>query len=149
MASVDSTEDNALVITPTLSLPLREIEITAMRAQGPGGQNINKVSAAIEVRFDIGASSLPAPIRARLLARADRRITQEGVLRIKAQEHRTQPANRRAALERLAEMIRAAAPAPRTRRPTAPSRASRLRRLDDKTRRGRAKGLRRPPGEET
>ena len=87
----------------------REITISAVRASGPGGQKVNKTSAAIDLHFDIGASSLPEAIRTRLRARADRRISEDGVLRIKAQEHRTQTSNRRAALERLAEMIRAAA----------------------------------------
>jgi ribosome-associated protein len=146
--SSDPGSDEQLVISATLSIPLREITISAVRASGPGGQKVNKTSAAIELHFDISASSLPEAIRTRLRARADRRISQDGVLRIKAQEHRTQTLNRRAALERLAEAIRAAAVVPRRRRPTAPPRASRKRRLDDKGRRGRAKVLRREPGED-
>lgn len=145
----EAVSEKALSITARLSIPLHEVEISAVRAQGPGGQNVNKTSAAIEIRFDIAASSLPQPIRARLLAQPDRRISQDGVLRIKAQEHRTQLANRRAGLARLAETIRAAATPPRPRRATAPPRASKRRRLDEKNRRGRTKGLRRPPGEDT
>ena len=131
-----------LEINERLSLPLEEIELSAMRAQGSGGQNVNKTSSAIHLRFDIRASSLPDELKQRLLARADQRITREGVVVIKAQQHRSQEQNREAALQRLRELIAAAAVVPRKRRPTKPSRASKQRRLDGKTQRGKIKVLR-------
>jgi ribosome-associated protein len=109
-----------------------EVEFSAVRAQGAGGQNVNKVSSAIHLRFDIHASSLPEAIKARLLALPDTRISGEGVVVIKAQQHRTQGLNRADALARLQELLEAAAHVPRVRRATKPTRASQQRRLDGK-----------------
>lgn len=131
-----------LPINDRLSLPLEEIELSAMRAQGSGGQNVNKTSSAIHLRFDIRASSLPEELKQRLLQRNDQRITREGVVVIKAQQHRSQEQNRDAALERLRELIAAAALVPRKRRPTKPTRGSQQKRLEGKTLRARTKALR-------
>ena len=119
-----------------------EVRIEAVRATGAGGQNVNKVSSAVHLRFDIAASSLPEGVKARLLALKDRRITREGVVVIKAWQHRSQDLNRRDALERLQRLVAGAARPPRRRVPTRPTGASKLRRIESKIRRGRLKALR-------
>ena len=124
------------------ALDEREITFEAVRAQGAGGQNVNKVSNAVVLRFDIVASSLPDALKARLRARSDQRISADGVVMIKAQEHRSLPMNRTAALERLHKLLDAAATVPRRRVATAPTRASRERRLSDKLHKGQIKSTR-------
>lgn len=119
-----------------------EVEISAIRAQGAGGQNVNKVSSAIHLRFDIPASSLPEDVKERLLALRDSRITQAGVLVLKAQQHRTQDMNRLDAFTRLHELVNSVAQAPKTRRPTKPTYGSRQRRLEGKSQRSETKSLR-------
>lgn len=131
-----------LSITPHLAIPDHEIELTAVRAQGAGGQHVNKVASAVHLRFDINASSLPDAYKARLLQMRDHRISREGILVIKAQESRSQEQNRAIALDRLRELIRAATIRPKTRRPTKPTKNSQRRRLENKARRGRLKALR-------
>lgn len=122
-----------------IAVSLTEIEIKAIRSQGPGGQNVNKVSSAIQLRFDVGASSLPEDVKARLLAKADNRLTSDGVLVITAQTHRTQELNRRDALHRLQALVNAVAKPPKTRRPTQPTFGSKQRRLEVKSQRSATK----------
>jgi ribosome-associated protein len=131
-----------LIITPSLSISEHEVQLEAMRAQGAGGQNVNKVSSAIHLRFDIQASSLPALYKERLLALKDSRITDEGVIIIKAQQFRTQLKNREDALDRLAQLIRTVTVERTPRRATRPSRASQQKRVDSKKKQGQVKALR-------
>lgn len=126
----------------TTPIPPTEVEVTAMRAQGAGGQNVNKVSSAIHLRFDIRNSSLPEDHKERLLALRDQRITRDGVLVIKAQSHRSQDMNRAEAFGRLQELVDSVAEPPRVRRPTKPSRAAKQRRLETKNLRSQVKLLR-------
>jgi ribosome-associated protein len=133
---------NTHSMTAPLTIFEAEVSITAIRAQGAGGQNVNKVSSAIHLRFDIPASSLPDDVKERLLCLHDSRITQDGVLIIKAQQHRTQDMNRLDAFARLHELVNSVAQPPRVRRATRPTRASKVRRLEGKSQRSGIKASR-------
>ncbi|MEP9351752.1 alternative ribosome rescue aminoacyl-tRNA hydrolase ArfB [Xanthobacter sp. KR7-225] len=137
-------------ISPRIRIPEEEIVLAFVRASGPGGQNVNKVSSAVQLRFDVaGSPSLPEPVKLRLSALAGRRLTREGVLVIQAQRFRTQERNREDAIERLVELVRAALKVDPPRRPTRPTLGSKTRRLDAKARRGAVKSLRQDkPGQE-
>jgi len=134
-------------VTRSLAIDEREIHFDFVRASGPGGQNVNKVSTAVRLRFDVPAcSSLPADVRSRLVGLAGRRVGGDGVLSIEARRFRTQEANRQDAIERFVHLLRQAVEKPKARRTTKPSAASRMRRLEAKRRRGQAKQARRPLG---
>lgn len=137
-----SPDSAHLRISTRVSIPFSEIAFDAVRSGGPGGQNVNKVASAVHLRFDIGASSLPEQYKERLLALRDQRISQEGVVVIKAQEYRSQEKNREAALARLQSLVRGVGVTKKKRRPTKPTRASQKRRVEGKKKRGRTKTLR-------
>ena len=137
-------------ITSTLSLDESEIQISFVQSSGPGGQNVNKVATAVQLRFDVAHSpSLPPDVRARLIKLAGKSITKDGWLVIDARRFRTQERNRQDALDRLTELILKATHVPRQRRPTRPSRAAKRHRLESKRKRGEVKRLRKPPTSET
>jgi ribosome-associated protein len=131
-----------LQITPRTSIPLSEIDLSAIRSQGAGGQNVNKVATAIHLRFDIDASSLSPLYKERLLNLGDRRITKDGVIVIKAQQHRTQEQNKEDALNRLQVLVKSVTLVVPKRKPTKPSRSAKRKRMDSKTKRGQLKALR-------
>jgi ribosome-associated protein len=135
-------QSNTRSVTAPIAIHESEVTVTAIRAQGAGGQNVNKVASAIHLRFDIAASSLPDDVKERLLCLHDSRITQDGVLILKAQQHRTQDMNRLDAFARLHELVNSVAKPPRVRRATKPTRASKVRRLEGKSQRSGIKASR-------
>jgi ribosome-associated protein len=134
--------EGMLQISNAVNIPDHEIEMSAVRSQGTGGQNVNKVATAIHLRFDVVASSLPERYKARLLQLSDQRITKEGVIVIKAQEHRSQEQNRQEALQRLQALIQSAITLPKPRKPSQPTRSSQRKRLDRKSKRSQIKTMR-------
>jgi ribosome-associated protein len=137
-----------LRVSRHLAIPERELRVTAVRASGPGGQHVNKAATAVQLRFDVrGSPSLPVRYKERLLTRGDHRLTRDGVIVIKAQEHRSRERNEAEARERLRRLLEAAGRSRPARRPTAPTLAARRRRLETKKRRGHTKALRKPPAD--
>lgn len=134
--------NSRITITPNISISPDEVDIKGIRAQGAGGQNVNKVSSAVHLRFDIRRSSLPDTLKSRLVAFNDHRITSDGVINIKAQQHRSQELNKEDALQRLAWLIAKATVVQKKRKPTRPTKASQRRRLDSKKQQGKTKQLR-------
>ena len=139
-------QKNNLQVSSRVSIPLQEIELQAVRSQGPGGQNVNKVSTAVHLFFDVRASSLPEVYKQKLLKKKDRRISPGGVVIIKSQQARTQEANREKALRRLKDLIKEVMQVQKSRTPTAPSRSSKEKRLQEKDTRSKTKKYRRRPG---